>query len=226
MLQAQENQSGQRECGRHLNILRHQQCPATVEPVCQHPSYKGEEHDGQLLQEGVEPKVKRRTRQGKDEPVLGDVLHPGANTGCTRPEPENPEITVAKRRQRPADSVCTGQGCCRGGGRWFSLCGAIQRCSGFTQEITLEFERTTPRRSIIFQCGFSAISSNAPIFLKSRNSSAFLNHLPEYVSGVGLRSGMRRASTLMKPRFSSSALYSTSESACTGTFSSVTQRSE
>jgi hypothetical protein len=32
-----------------------------------------------------------------------------------------------------------------------------------------------------------------------------LNHFPEYVSGVGLGSGMRRASTFLKPWFSSSA---------------------
>src|ERR1700704_5334595 len=67
---------------------------------------------------------------------------------------------------------------------------------------------------------FSAINSNAPIFLKSLNSSAFLNHFPEYVSGLGLRSGIRRVSTFLKPCFSSSALYSASDSACTGTFSS------
>ena len=73
---------------------------------------------------------------------------------------------------------------------------------------------------------FSAINSNAPIFLKSLNSSAFLNHFPEYVSGLGLRSGIRRASTFLKPCFSSSALYSASDSACTGTFSSATQRNE
>src|SRR5690348_5098543 len=43
--------------------------------------------------------------------------------------------------------------------------------------------------------GLVAISNKAPMRLKSRNSAAFLNHLPEYSSGVGVSSGMRRAST-------------------------------
>src|ERR1700739_424827 len=94
-------------------------------------------------------------------------------------------------------------------------------CTGLSKGNHVEIEPTT-----VFQSAFSAISSSAPIFLKSRNSSAFLNHFPEYVSGVGLRSGMRRASTVLKPCFSSNALYSASDSACTGTFNSVTQRSE
>src|SRR4051812_32467549 len=44
-----------------------------------------------------------------------------------------------------------------------------------------------------------AISSSAPICLNSRNSFAFLNHLPEYSSGVGESSGIRRASAPENP---------------------------
>ena len=43
--------------------------------------------------------------------------------------------------------------------------------------------------------GLRAISNSAPIRLKSRNSSAFLNHRPLYSSGVGVRSGTRTART-------------------------------
>src|ERR1700739_1076431 len=111
MAQAKENQSGQRECRRHLNVLRYQQSLATVKPVCKYSADEREEHDRQLLQEGIKPKVKRRAAQREDKPVLGHVLHPRANAGGARTDPENPEIAVMERRECPAQSVSTGQGC-------------------------------------------------------------------------------------------------------------------
>ena len=64
----EQRQRGRR---RHLDVLRGQQRPAAIAAVRQHAADEREEHDRQLLQEGIEPEEEGRARQRQDHPVLG-----------------------------------------------------------------------------------------------------------------------------------------------------------
>jgi hypothetical protein len=63
---------------------------------------------GELLHESIEAEKKCGAGQRENEPVLGDVLHPGANTGSTRTEPKNAKIAVGECRQHPAHGASPG----------------------------------------------------------------------------------------------------------------------
>jgi hypothetical protein len=60
-----------------------------------------EEQDGQLAEEVVETEVKGRLGQLEHQPALGDLLHPRADRGRERPEPENRKIAIGEGGKSP-----------------------------------------------------------------------------------------------------------------------------
>src|SRR4030095_8680769 len=59
-------------------------------------------------EKGVEPEQERRAGQRQDEPVLCDLLHPGADTRCEGACPHEPEIAVGALLERLAKTLRAG----------------------------------------------------------------------------------------------------------------------
>jgi hypothetical protein len=57
---------------------------------------QGKQEDRNIAEKRVEAEQKWRVRQLQDEPVLRDLLHPRANGGCARANPEDTEIVILK----------------------------------------------------------------------------------------------------------------------------------
>ena len=97
----EDEQGGERERRRHLDVLRsEQQLPAIV-PIGDDAADEREEQDRQLAEEVVEPQVERGLRQLEDEPALRHLLHPRADGGGEGAEPEHPEIAIGECREGP-----------------------------------------------------------------------------------------------------------------------------
>ena len=93
----------EREGGCHLHVLRGEQQLTPVAAIGDDAADEREEEDGQFAEEGVEAEEKRRRRAGhrQDQPVLRDLLHPRADGGRERPEPEHAEISIGERGHQP-----------------------------------------------------------------------------------------------------------------------------
>jgi hypothetical protein len=91
-----EDQGGQRQGRAHLHALRDEQHRPPVAPVGDHAAEEREEQDRQFAEERVEPEVERRIRQREDEPALRDFLHPRADAGRERADPQHAEVAVGE----------------------------------------------------------------------------------------------------------------------------------
>ena len=96
------HEEGERARGRHLDVLRPNQCAPSIVSVGQHAADQGEEDDWQLLQEHVEPEEERGIGQRQHEPVLRDDLHPRADARRAGAEPLDAEVAVGKRGEHTA----------------------------------------------------------------------------------------------------------------------------
>jgi hypothetical protein len=83
--------------------LRAKQCAPPVAPISQDAADQREQHDRQLLQEGIKAQEKGRPGQRQHHPVLRRELHPGANTRGTGAKPLDAEVTVGERREHPSE---------------------------------------------------------------------------------------------------------------------------
>ena len=94
---AGEDERRQRERRERLHVLRAgEQAPAIV-AIGDDAADQHEEQDRQLREEVVEPEIEIRLRQIEDEPALRVVLHPRADRGAERGEPDEPEVAMRER---------------------------------------------------------------------------------------------------------------------------------
>ena len=76
-------------------------------PIGDDATDEHEEQDGKLREEGVEAEIEVRLRQVEHEPRLRVVLHPRADRGAERREPEQTVVAVRERARdalQPASS--------------------------------------------------------------------------------------------------------------------------
>ena len=96
----EEDERGQRERRRHLDVLRAEQQPPAIVAIGDDAADEREEQDRQLAEEVVEPEVERGLREVEDEPALRDLLHPRADGRGEGAEPEHPEIAIGECGER------------------------------------------------------------------------------------------------------------------------------
>ncbi len=101
---AGEDERRQREGRRHLHALRHEQQMAAVAAIGDDAADEREEQDRDLADERIEAEEKGRGGAGErdDEPGLRDLLHPGADAGDERAEPEQAKVAIGQRRRDAA----------------------------------------------------------------------------------------------------------------------------
>ena len=99
---AEVDEQRQRGRRRHLDVLRGQQRAPAIVAIGQHAADEREEHDRQLLQEGVEAEEERRAGQRQHQPVLRGDLHPGADARGAGAEPLHAEVAIGEGRQHAA----------------------------------------------------------------------------------------------------------------------------
>ncbi len=100
-----QDQSRQQERARHLHELRTQQDAPSIEPVGQDAAEEREQQKRRIAEKRVESQQKRRPRDREDQPVLRDLLHPGADAGREGTGPHQAKVAVRKRLERALQSV-------------------------------------------------------------------------------------------------------------------------
>ncbi len=115
------DERGQGECGRHLDVLRHQQELPPVASIRDDAADQREEQDGGFTEERIEPEIESRCRAGdrQHEPVLRHLLHPRADARGERTGPQHAKVAIVERgrettqrsdRQRRVGSAGNGNG--------------------------------------------------------------------------------------------------------------------
>ena len=85
----------QRERRKRLHELRPGQQPPAIVPIGDDAADQHEQQDRQLAQEAVEPQIEVRVGEIEDEPALRVALHPRADGGGERGEPQNAVVAMA-----------------------------------------------------------------------------------------------------------------------------------
>src|SRR5262249_10817314 len=101
-------ESRQQEGRGHLDELGAQEDPPAVEPVGKYAAEEREQEERRVAQERVEAQPEGRARHREDQPVLGDLLHPGADRGREGPRPHEAKVGVCERLEGPRQPVSHG----------------------------------------------------------------------------------------------------------------------
>jgi hypothetical protein len=94
----EENERGQDERAGQLDGLGADQQVAAIVAVGDHAADQRQQQDRQFADEAVEAEVEGRTADGQHQPVLRDLLHPGAGRRQDVGGPQQPEVLRRERR--------------------------------------------------------------------------------------------------------------------------------